>query len=134
MEATTKPPREHRGGLFGGRRELEAELERLQGQLDAFGFTERIDLQAQLAVLRSEVARLVEERDALLGKVQPLRAELFSLRSRLDEAQSLLARAGDLEGGQPRTGAAVAPTEPMKSQGAPRLELAELERLIIEAS
>jgi chromosome segregation ATPase len=131
---TSKPPKEHRGGLFGGRRELEAELERLQGQLDAFGFTERIALQAQLADLRSEVVHLAVERDALLGKVQPLRAELFSLRSRLDEAQRLLARAGELEAAQFRTGAAVAQMEPVKDQGAPRLELAELKRLIIEAS
>jgi chromosome segregation ATPase len=133
-ELTSNPPKEHRGGLFRGKRELEAELERLQGHLDALGFTERIALQAQLADLRSEVPKLAAERDALWSQVQPLRAELVSLRNQLELAQKLLARVGELEATQFKMETAIAQMQPITNQSAPQIGLTELTRQISEAS
>jgi chromosome segregation ATPase len=134
QEVASVPPKKHRGGLFGGKRELEAELERLQGHLDALGFTERIALQVQLADLRSEVPNLAAERDALLSQVQPLRAELVSLRNQLEVAHRLLARVVELEAAQFQMEAAIAQMQPRMNQSAPPIGLAELTRQISEAS
>jgi hypothetical protein len=133
-EVTSDPTKDHRGGLLRGKRELKAELERLQGHLDALGFTERIVLQDQVAELRSEVPDLVAERDALLSQVQPLRAELLSLRNQLEVAQRLLARVGELEAAQFQLETAIARMRPTVNQGAPPIGLAELTRHINEAS
>jgi transposase len=106
----------------------------LQGHLDALGFTERIALQAQLADLRSEVPKLAAERDALWSQVQPLRAELVSLRNQLELAQKLLARVGELEATQFKMETAIAQMQPITNQSAPQIGLTELTRQISEAS
>lgn len=130
---TSDPPREHRNGLFLGRRETEAELERLQGQLDALGFTERIALQTQLRELRTELADLVAERDALWSQVQPLRAEIVGQGGRPEVAEGLPGRTEGSPAAEVPLAAEADPSPTTVDRCTPRIELAELERHIIEA-
>jgi hypothetical protein len=72
------PTRDHKGGLFGGKKELEGEVARLQAELRALGVPERAELLTELARLRPELQALTAERDALLAQVEPLRAETLN--------------------------------------------------------
>ena len=132
-DRASDPDRDHRGGRFGGRRERDAELERLQGQLDAFGFTERIALQSQLTRLRSEVPGLAAERDALAGQVERLRGELARLRGQVEAARRPPAPVGELPAAGHPVGADITPMPVTGDQGPTRVGLAELKRQIMGA-
>ena len=79
------PEPRHRGGLFGGKRELEEEVARLQQTLADLGVTERDQLRTELVDLRSEIPALKHERDELNGVVGPLRVEVADLRAKQQE-------------------------------------------------
>ena len=83
-------------GLFGGRRELEAEVARLNEELNRLGVPEREALRAEVAQLRAEVPNLRAERDALQNQVVPLRGERESLRAVQASLEALRREAADL--------------------------------------
>lgn len=91
------PTSDHRRSLFGGKKELEAEVDRLQAELAALGAPERDALQAQLTKLRAEVPQLSDERDRVMEELDPLRAELATRRSEVESARALLAQVTDLQ-------------------------------------
>ena len=65
----------------GGRRDLQAEVDRLRQALDGLGVTEREQLAAEVTRLRDDVARLRRDEAGLSAVVGPLRAELAALGS-----------------------------------------------------
>jgi hypothetical protein len=63
--AVSDPPSRAKGGLFGGKKALETELEDLRCFVDNFGFAERSALQAQIAQLQTQMeSRRIEIREA----------------------------------------------------------------------
>jgi uncharacterized coiled-coil DUF342 family protein len=83
------PEPRHRGGLFGGKRDLEEEVAQLRGTLAELGVTERDQLRLELVDLHSEIPALRNERDELLEAVGPLRAEMNDLQTKQKELTSL---------------------------------------------
>jgi cell division protein FtsB len=71
-----EPPHRARGGLFGSKKGLEAELEELRSFVDGFGYEER-------AALTDELARLRSERDALAAQAVAMRSEATMLAAQL---------------------------------------------------
>ena len=84
-----EPEPRHRGGLFGGKRELEEEVAQLRGTLTELGVTERDQLRSELVKLQGEIPALRNERDELLQAVGPLRAEVNDLQTKQKELTSL---------------------------------------------
>lgn len=78
-----EPPSQARGGLFGSKKGLEAELEDLRGFVAGFGYAERDALRQQVEHLRTDAAAATAQR------VQGL-AELASLQSQLVQAREEL--------------------------------------------
>jgi hypothetical protein len=129
------PTKDHKGGLFGGKKELEGEVARLQAELRALGVPERAELQTELARLRPELQALTAEREALLAQVEPLRAETLNLRSEVEAARTLLAQVDQLQATKAQTEAAIAQMQPVLDQcNQAANELRELKRQIIETS
>jgi hypothetical protein len=79
----------HRHGLFGGKKDLEAEVARLQAALDQLGVAERDALQHELVQLRAEVPALRQERDTLSSAVEPLRTETAQLQELKSQSDAL---------------------------------------------
>ena len=69
-------PAESRGGLFGSKKAMRLELERLRSIVDGFGYGERASLEAELDHLRSERAELA-------SAVAATRRELSELQQQL---------------------------------------------------
>src|SRR5450756_1488849 len=86
---TQQPESRHRGGLFGGKKELEEEIARLHQQLDAMGVTERDALRIELADLRGQIPELRQEQTTLLAAVGPLRTETAELRAMQQEREAV---------------------------------------------
>jgi Protein of unknown function (DUF2510) len=61
------------------KRDLHAEVDRLQHALDGMGVTERDQLAAEVTWLRDEVARMRREHAELSALLIPLRAEIAAL-------------------------------------------------------
>lgn len=80
----------------GGKRELRAELARLQQVVAGMGLEEREQLQAEISLLRDEVAHLKGEHAGLLATVTPLRAEVAALAAERIEAGALRAEVQQL--------------------------------------
>src|SRR5664280_656694 len=84
-----QPETRHRGGLFGGKKELEEEVARLRQQLDAMGVTERDQLRIELVDLQGQIPALRYEQTTLLAAVEPLRVEATELRAKQQELVSI---------------------------------------------
>jgi hypothetical protein len=76
----TEPPKRSRGGIFGAKKDLEAELAELRALVDGFGYAERAALDAAIAQLRTEQTRLG-------GEVVSKRAELAQLEAGMVKAR-----------------------------------------------
>jgi septal ring factor EnvC (AmiA/AmiB activator) len=82
------PASRHRG-FFGGKRELEEEVERLDKIIEGMGIYERDELRAEVAHLQGELPRLKQEEVALLATVEPLRTEVAALDGERAKVQAL---------------------------------------------
>ncbi len=85
------------GGLFGGKRRLEEEVDRLQRQLDALGATERDALTQELTRLRSDLPDLRTEHETLLAKLEPLRSGAAALQKESAELARVSEEVAGLE-------------------------------------
>jgi hypothetical protein len=79
------------------KRDLHAEVDRLQHVLDGIGVTERDQLAAEVAWLRDEVGRLRREHAELSAVVVPLRAEIAALGAQRAQVTSLSAEIQQLQ-------------------------------------
>lgn len=86
-----------KGGLFGNKRHLEEEVERLQRYVDSMGATERDRLQAELDQLRAQLPAMRSERDGLLGALEPLRSETSTLDAARTELATLTQEVAQLQ-------------------------------------
>jgi hypothetical protein len=73
-------PSRSRGGLFGSKKALEAELQELRQVVEGFGYAERDALQA-------EIERLQAERESIAAAAASSRAELSELQAQVVKAR-----------------------------------------------
>lgn len=78
-----EPPAKGRGGLFGSKKSLEAELAELRAVVDGFGYAEREALSAEIARLRADQSQLGSETARLRAEMAALEAELVTTREDL---------------------------------------------------
>jgi cell division protein FtsB len=134
-DATFQPPdqgqRSH--GFFGGKKELEAEVQQLRQQLAALGVVERDALRRELEQLRAELPALRFEQNTLVAEVQPLRAEVAVIRQEQSQAAALRTELQQLHATKAALEGSVAQLQPIVQQAnQARAELAELGRQVIE--
>ena len=134
MLASSQPPESrHRGGLFGGKRELEDEVARLQQELSALGVPEREQLRSELIELQSQVPALTQERDNLMTTVGPLRLEVADLESKRQELAELKSEIQTLAQQKSLLDAEVVQLRGLTQQiGAVRAEYEELAQQVVE--
>ncbi len=123
----------HRGGLFGGKKELEEEVARLRQQLDAMGVTERDQLRIELVDLQGQIPALRHEQTTLLADVEPLRAETTELRAKQQELVAVRSELDRLQGQRAGLQAEVDQLQVIHEQSqALRTEFAQLSTLVVE--
>lgn len=120
-------------GLFGAKKELEAEVARLQSILDGLGVTERDALQRELVQLRSEAPGLRQERDSLTAALEPLRSETAQLRELKAQADALAGEVAQQAAERTRLTAEVMQLNEVDEKiAAAKAELAELNQSVVE--
>ena len=128
-----QPETRHRGGLFGGKKELEEEVARLRQQLDAMGVTERDQLRIELDDLQGQIPALRHEQEALLAVVEPLRAETADLRVKQQELAGIRSEIQALSSQKGTLQAEVAQLQNLHEKcEALRAEYAELSHTVVE--
>jgi len=124
---------EPRHRLFGGKRELEEEVARLNGVVESLGVNEQAALRAEIARLNIEVPQLRHEEALLQASVIPLRDEVASLTEERTLLDAVRAEVAQLNG---QRDALLNETNQLRAlQGKlPELqaELAELQSHIVE--
>jgi hypothetical protein len=78
-----QPPAKSRGGLFGSKKELNAELAELRAVVEGFGYAEREALNAAIAQLRDAQSQLTSDVARLRGEITALEAQLVTTREDL---------------------------------------------------
>lgn len=127
------PEARHRGGLFGGKKELEEEVARLRQQLDAMGVTERDQLRIELVDLQGQIPALRYEQTTLLAAVEPLRSEAAELRAKQQELVAVRTEIQTLSSQRATLQAEVAQLQGMHQQSETlRAEFAELSKMVVE--
>jgi len=96
QSSQTSAPTPTRHRIFGGKKDLETEVERLTLIVDQLGVTERDALVDELTRLRSEVPALRSEHASLLAQVEPLRTEVADLVALRTQAGALQAEVTQL--------------------------------------
>lgn len=131
--AAQAPAQRHRPTLFGGKRELEQEVQDLRAQLAAIGVPERDALTAELDRLRSELPSLRNEREQLLREIEPLRADVAGIRQEQQEAAALRSEVDGLGRRKAQLSEEVAKLQVLSEQSAvARAEYAQLAAQVIE--
>jgi hypothetical protein len=122
-----------RHGWPGRKRDLQAEVDRLRQVVDTMGIPEREQLQAEVAQLRGDLARLRREEGELSAIVGPLRTEVAGLS---DERAQVASLRVDVQRLQQRRDALRAETATLDRFSAElpamRAEHAELSRQLVE--
>jgi uncharacterized coiled-coil DUF342 family protein len=122
-----------RHGRHGRKRDLQAEVERLQQIVDGMGIPERDQLQAEIAQLREDLARLRQEAEELSAIVGPLRSEVAGLGNERAQAASLHADVQQLQQRRDALRAETATLDRLSTElPAMRAEHAELSRQLVE--
>lgn len=81
--AFPEPPERSRGGFFGSKKAIEAELMELRAVIDAFGYAERAALQAEIERLRIEQHRLTADVARRRSELGGLEVQLVTTREEL---------------------------------------------------
>jgi hypothetical protein len=116
-----------------GKHDLQAEVDRLQHELDGMGATEREQLSADVIRLRDEVARLRQEHAGLSAALIPLRAEMAALGAQRTVMASLQGEFQQLQQRHDVVAAETARLEPLAAQmPALRVEHARLSQDLVE--
>jgi len=125
------PEAHHR--LFGGKHDLEEEVDRLNGVIDSLGVNEREALRAEIAQLKIEVPKLQQEEANLMASVVPLRSEVAALAGEKAQADALRAEVAQLSAQRDTLAAETAQLRELQSQSAGlQAELTELQSQVIE--
>jgi uncharacterized phage infection (PIP) family protein YhgE len=125
------PESHHR--LFGGKHDLEEEVERLNGVIDSLGVNQRAALQAEIAQLEIDVPKLRQEEVTLMASVVPLRAEVASLAGEKAQADALRGEVAQLTTQRDALKAETEQLRQLQSQSAGlQAELNELQQQVIE--
>lgn len=88
-QPTPPAPTEPHRRLFGGKKELEEEVARLNGVVESLGVNERAALQAEISRLKVELPQLQAEMRSLTAAVVPLRTEVLNLSGEKQELDAL---------------------------------------------
>ena len=116
-----------------GKHDLQAEVDRLQHELDGMGVTERAQLSADVVRLRDEIARLRQEHAELSGALIPLRAEMAALSAQRTQMAPLQGEVQQLQQQHDVLAAAMARLQPLAAQmPALRAEHARLSQELVE--
>jgi uncharacterized coiled-coil DUF342 family protein len=122
-----------RHGWPGRKRDLQAEVDRLRQVVDAMGIPERDQLQAEIAQLREDLARLRREEGELSAIVGPLRTEVAGLSDERAQAASLRVDVQQLQQRRDALRAETATLDRFSAElPAMRAEHAELSRQLVE--
>jgi Domain of unknown function (DUF4041)/Meiotically up-regulated gene 113 len=117
----------------GGKRELQAEVERLQKIVDSMGIEQLERLRAEERMLADELPRLRHEQGALQAAVGPLRAEAAQLSTYQAQVASLREEVTFLQARRYEMAAAIREAERLDAAMAQlRIEHAELARTLVE--
>ncbi|MGA7417766.1 MAG: DUF4041 domain-containing protein [Acidimicrobiales bacterium] len=82
--------------LFGGKRDLEEEVARLNSIVESLGVNERAALRAEIAQLKVDVPTLAAEQATLTASVVPLRTEVSFLSGEKQQLDALRAEVAQL--------------------------------------
>lgn len=122
-----------RRNFSGRKRDLQAEVDRLQQILDGLGMAEQEQLQAEVGRLREALPQLRRDEQELLAVVGPLRAEVDALTSQRADAAPLRAEIAQLQRRREELLGQTATMERLAAElPALRAELAELKRQVVE--
>ena len=131
--AAPAQPAGARHGWPGRKRDLQAEVDRLRQVVDAMGIPERDQLQAEIAQLREDLARLRREEGELSAIVGPLRTEVAGLSDERVQAASLRVDVQQLQQRRDALRAETATLDRFSAElPAMRAEHAELSRQLVE--
>jgi len=131
--AAPAQPAGARHGWLGRKRDLQAEVDRLRQVVDAMGIPERDQLQAEIAQLREDLARLRREEGELSAIVGPLRTEVAGLSDERAQAASLRVDVQQLQQRRDALRAETATLDRFSAElPAMRAEHAELSRQLVE--
>ncbi|HEX3840101.1 MAG TPA: DUF4041 domain-containing protein [Acidimicrobiales bacterium] len=131
--AQTPAPVEPHHRLFGGKRELEEEVSRLNAVIAFYGVPERDALQREIAQLRVELPGLQAEQTALNSAVVPLRAEVATLGAEKQQLEALRAEVASLRSQRDALVAETTQLRELQSESAGlRAELTELQSQVVE--
>jgi hypothetical protein len=126
-------PGQVRHRLLGGKRELEAEVDRLSAIVEQLGVNERDALRAEVARLQGEIPQLRQDEVSLLASVTPLRAEVADLVALRDQDGALRAEVTQLASQRDSLSAQTAELARLVQQiPATRAKYEELARLVVE--
>jgi hypothetical protein len=127
----TAPGRHQRHS--GSKHDLQAEVDRLQRELDALGVPEREQLSADVVRLRDEAERLRQEHAGLSAALIPLRAEMVALSAQRAQLVSLQSEFHQLQQRRDVLAADVARFEALAAQmPALKAEHAQLSQDLVE--
>lgn len=131
VPAGVEPSRQAEG--HGRKRELQAEVARLQQTIAGMGIAEREQLQAEISGLREDVARLRLEEQELSAVVGPLRAEVAALRGERAQLAAVGAQVQQLQQQRDALAGELADLDRRRAE-LPKLraEYAELSRTLVE--
>lgn len=131
MGSSGGPPR--RPEVHGGKRELRAEVARLQQTLAGMGEAERAQLHGEVVLLREELGRLKREEAELSAAVGPLRAEVSALRGERAEGAAMQAQVQQLQQQRDALAAEIGDLQRLRAE-LPKLraEHAKLSRDLVE--
>ena len=119
--------------LFGGKRRLQDENQRLAATIADLGIPERDALRAEIARLSSELPRLKGEESDLLSRVEPLRQEVGQLEPEHQKLEAVRAVVADLERQQASLMAALAEaTSLIAERDLIKAELNDLKAQVVE--
>jgi hypothetical protein len=122
-----------KSGLFGSKRHLEEEINRLRQLVDSMGITEREHLRAELEELREVLPPMRLERESLTAGLERLRAETVGLESARAELTGIAQETGRLQAQRATLAEGMAEYEQFRQQQTTLVaELDQLRRQVVD--
>lgn len=132
-QPTPPAPAEQHRRLFGGKRDLEEEVARLNEVIASLGVPEREALQREITQLKIELPQLQAEQTSLTTFVVPLRSEVAALSGEKQQLDALRTEVGQLTAQRDALVAETTKLRELQSQSAGlAAELAELQTQVVE--